>query len=576
MTTTAAAIYARLSKQQQRGENQESESVERQIENATAFAVERGWTVAKAHIFSDDGISGAEFEKRPGFMRLMAAATRTPKPFQVLIVSEQKSIGREMSETSMVIKQLAQAGVEIFEYGRGQSLTPKNFMDKMVAAFRAGADEAHREDTAKRVHEAHDRKVRMGYVVGGRCYGYRNVDVFSGTDEHGRPRRSHVVREVDPTQARVIRQIFELSGTGHGLKAIAKILNASGIATPRGARMWRESTVRAVLFNETYRGVVVWNRTRKRDDWGQVAPRDRDQHEWRRVPAPKLEIVKDQLWRRAHEQLALRSRSYLAATKGERHGRPPVNGAARHRHLLTGYTQCVCGSRLEVRSRWHGSPGHRSRRVNFLVCAAHVRRGDTSCTNHRMIPMLAANEAVLAKIEEKLLTPEFIERTLAAVMRRFPSRADVDASRATIEGRLRKVQAELNRLVEKFADSGSATYAAAITRRETELQHLQQELTRIDRQPVQLSSGMASRIEAMARRKIAEFKRLMRTQTPVARRLLALVLRGRISFTPQRKGTQRGFRWDADAHLWPLLSGIIPAGSAGGTSPTGFEPVFWP
>jgi len=66
------------------------------------------------------------------------------------------------------------------------------------------------------------------------------------------------------------------------------------------------------------------------------------------------------------------------------------------------------------------------------------------------------------------------------------------------------VQAELNRLVEQFADSGVAAAAAAITRRERQLQELQQELMQLDQRPVQLSSGMASRVEVMARRKIAE------------------------------------------------------------------------
>ena len=42
--------------------------------------------------------------------------------------------------------------------------------------------------------------------------------------------------------------------------------------------------------------------------------------------------------------------------------------------------------------------------MNFLACAANVRRGDTTCTNHGMIPMLAANQDVLSKIEKELLT----------------------------------------------------------------------------------------------------------------------------------------------------------------------------
>src|SRR5687768_14642231 len=111
-----AAIYARKSTDQ--NVTAEAKSVSRQVENAKAFAILKGWAVADAHVYVDDGISGTEFKKRPAFMRMMHALT--PKaPFRVLIVSEQKSIGREMSETSYVIKQLAQAGVEIVEYVHG-------------------------------------------------------------------------------------------------------------------------------------------------------------------------------------------------------------------------------------------------------------------------------------------------------------------------------------------------------------------------------------------------------------------------------------------------------------------------
>jgi len=136
-----AAIYARRSTDQHVAD--EVKSVTRQVENAKAFAVARGWTVAAEHIFVDDGVSGAEFERRPSFMRLMATLPRPP--FRVLIVSEQKSIGREASQTAYTIKQLAEAGVEIFEYVHGRSLTPRNAVDKVLSNVLGFADETHRE-----------------------------------------------------------------------------------------------------------------------------------------------------------------------------------------------------------------------------------------------------------------------------------------------------------------------------------------------------------------------------------------------------------------------------------------------
>ena len=66
------AIYARTSTEQN-GVAEEARSVARQVEHARAFAEAKGWTVADEHLFVDDGISGAEFARRPGFLRLMNA-----------------------------------------------------------------------------------------------------------------------------------------------------------------------------------------------------------------------------------------------------------------------------------------------------------------------------------------------------------------------------------------------------------------------------------------------------------------------------------------------------------------------
>jgi site-specific DNA recombinase len=82
-----AAIYARKSTEQS-GVADEAKSVTRQIEHARAYASTKGWTVADAHVYVDDRISGAEFAKRPGLVRLINALTPCP-PFQVLAMSEE-------------------------------------------------------------------------------------------------------------------------------------------------------------------------------------------------------------------------------------------------------------------------------------------------------------------------------------------------------------------------------------------------------------------------------------------------------------------------------------------------------
>ena len=81
-----AAIYARKSTEQN-GIADDQKSVARQVEHARAYAEEKGWTVAEEFVFIDDGLSGAEFKTRPGYVRLLNALSPTP-PFSALIVSE--------------------------------------------------------------------------------------------------------------------------------------------------------------------------------------------------------------------------------------------------------------------------------------------------------------------------------------------------------------------------------------------------------------------------------------------------------------------------------------------------------
>ena len=90
------AIYARKSTDQS-GVADDQKSIARQIEQARRYAAWKGWHVSDEHVYVDDGVSGAEFAARPGFVRLMNALR--PKPgFQALIMSEESRLGREQFE----------------------------------------------------------------------------------------------------------------------------------------------------------------------------------------------------------------------------------------------------------------------------------------------------------------------------------------------------------------------------------------------------------------------------------------------------------------------------------------------
>src|ERR1700704_6276615 len=124
-----AAIYVRKSTAQT-GMSEDARSVERQKSRARAYAIGRGWTVDDEHVYEDDGISGAEFARRPGFQRLIETLKRLSS-FQFLIVMDESRLGRESIETAHVLKQLMLAGGRIFAYLDNREVVLDNLLDKM-------------------------------------------------------------------------------------------------------------------------------------------------------------------------------------------------------------------------------------------------------------------------------------------------------------------------------------------------------------------------------------------------------------------------------------------------------------
>src|SRR3989442_9209923 len=213
-----AAIYARKSTEQN-GVGEEARSVARQIAHAKEYAAKKGWTVVDEHVYTDDGISGAEFERRPGFVRLMNALKPKP-PFDALIMSEESRLGREQIETAWAMKQLVTAGVRVWLYLTDTERTLDSPTDKLLLSVASYADEMERDKARQRTRDALVRKAQHGYVCGGTVFGYDNVPV-SGPDG----RRAGVRYQINEAQAAVVRRIFELTAQGYWRERVAKLLN---------------------------------------------------------------------------------------------------------------------------------------------------------------------------------------------------------------------------------------------------------------------------------------------------------------------------------------------------------------
>src|SRR5437899_2330457 len=431
----AAAVYARKSTDQ--AVCDEEKSVTRQVELAVACARTHGFEVPPEHIYVDDAISGAEFDRRPGLMRLLNTL-RPQAPFAGLFLADKDRLGREQFET----KQISLAGVRIFEYQNGgQEVRLESPIDKLIMSVSNFAAELERAKASQRTRDALQRKAQRGYVAGGAVFGYRNVPVLG---EGGQ--RSHVLREVREDEAAAVRRIFRMAAHSVGLRTIARTLNAEGVRSPRARpgrhHSWAPSSVRTVLFNPLYKGEVVWGRTKKRDAWGRKKESDRPANEWVVTSVEHLRIVSDELWANAHESLQSRQKTY-----GFKRGSPRPAGALDSKYLLTGMVECgVCGGTI-VQTLNANKPAYR--------CWYNHSRGSAVCTNSLVVEMHLADDTVLQAVTRDVLDPEVVREALDLALRDLEQPATAVAARLdTLKNELGRLEVELNRHAEAVADAG--------------------------------------------------------------------------------------------------------------------------
>jgi DNA invertase Pin-like site-specific DNA recombinase len=539
-----ASIYARKSTEQT-GVADEQKSVTRQIDHARAYAASKGWTVADEHVYVDDGISGAEFENRPGFVALLKVLK--PAPFTVLIVSELSRLGREQLETGYALKRLSLAGVRVFTYLDDREVQVDTATNKfMMSAGSFGAD-LEREKARQRTYDAMVRKARAGHVTGGMVFGYDNVPVL-GPDG----KRDHVERRINDSAADVVRRIFQLSAAGVGQTRIAKQLNAEGAVSPRAQQgrptAWAPSSVHEVLFRDLYRGVITWNRSRKRNSWGQKNQTARPQHEWMQIPAPALRIVSEEAWQAAHRRLATARAEYEKVTHGQR--RPHRDRDSKY--LLTGFGRCaVCGGGLHVRSR---PTGHHGKRAFFYACTSHYNRGPAVCAHVEQWPMEELDREVLATITEQL-SPDLMVEVIAAARQMFEE-SRTAASTNRIRRELAAVEREHARITEAIA-TGTTRIPVLVERLERADVKWRGLVERLN--GAQRDAGPPwAEIERRMRRSLTDWRSMLTSDVAQAREAFRHgLLPVPIRFIPTVEGGYRAIRFEGTWGLEAVFGGAM-------------------
>ena len=280
---------------------------------------------------------------------------------------------------------------------------------RLLEGIIESVDEFYSENLGQDVVRGMREAASRGFFLASNApFGYRRVKVSDGVKE--RP-----TLEVDPATAPVVREIFEKSLRGSGLKEICKELNDRGV-TNRGKR-WYKGTLHYVLRNEAYTGTAVWGRTSKGEKTQDPV----------RVEGAWPALISRELFDEV--QQAVRDRA------------PRVRRPARvgSRFLLSGLLKCgVCGLlKCGVCGRPYSAQGAKSGQFAYYICGTLFREGAGTCSA-RYLNAPRLETFVVEKIRERILNEETIVALVTLVAE------EIDAMAGELAGRLGVIEAELS------------------------------------------------------------------------------------------------------------------------------------
>ena len=559
-----AAIYARKSTDQT-GVSNEEKSVTRQIENAKAYASKKSWTVGENLIYVDDGISGAEFLKRPAFLRLMNSLKPRPT-FQVLIMSEESRLGREQIETAYALKQIIDAGVRVFFYLEDRERTLENALDKVMLSITNFGAEMEREKAKQRTYDAMLRKAKAGHVTGGKVYGYDNKEMLAPDG-----RRLHVLRIINSSQAAVVRRVFEMYASRMGISRIAKTLNGERVAPPRGGAGWAPSAIREILYRPLYRGEIVWNEYQKIERGGTKQRRRRKQDQLIKVDAQDLRIIPTDLWQQVQKRLTVNQEVYSKSSTQASNGN--LRTALRDiesPYLLSGMARCKhCGGPIEALGR-----DYSRRKGRYYGCAYHRKRGTSICQNALRVEQDMLDHVVLKALSD-VLDETLLEEAVERALENLRSGQDQRLSRqAPIERELSLIEASEKNLVDAIARGESLEpLLTRLKQEECHKKELVAELNSLTK-PAQVIELDKLRLKRDLLDRVCDAKGLLGRHTTQARQILRKLLEKPLLFEIFEQRGKKGYRVTGQGSYLNLIPGQFASPFV--VSPTGFEPVLLP
>jgi DNA invertase Pin-like site-specific DNA recombinase len=188
---------------------------------------------------------------------MMAAATSKPRPFDILVMSEESRLGREMIAVAYAFKTLVVAGIKILYYMEDRERTLDSPSDKILMAITSFAAELEREMARSRARDASLQRASP-----------RLRERQQAVRLSQRPERERARRVRDRSGSGSSRSTHLRDGSGREVVQEARRrAQRRGLSGATRARL-TTGTVRGIVGNQHFRGQLMWGRKTKRDKWG--------------------------------------------------------------------------------------------------------------------------------------------------------------------------------------------------------------------------------------------------------------------------------------------------------------------
>ena len=333
-------------------EDQTEYSPDAQLAAIRAYCKASGYCLLPEHIYADEGKSGRVAKKRPAFMKMIAAAKSTPKPFDVILVHKFDRFARNRTD-SVVYKSLLQK-----EYGISViSVTETIENNKMSIIMESMLDamaEYYSINLGEEVKKGMTQKAARGEPLTTAPFGYQMVN-----------------KQLVPIDAEAdfVKFMFNTFLKTKNYRCLAEMLNEKGVKTHRGNK-FESRAVEYILKNPVYCGYIRWNPTeRTRQNYGHP--------DLMVVKGKHVPLISEETFRSAQDamyEMKMLHPPRTAASAGKK----------TKSHWLAGLVRCgECGGAM-VNSN------------GYFVCSGYVRG---KCTARNAIRSDILSEIVLQKLK---------------------------------------------------------------------------------------------------------------------------------------------------------------------------------